>query len=663
MHLDPHDEERLSAYLDGELSAEEQARVEQLLADEPAARQLLEELRVVSNTLQSLPRTRVPGDLAADVLREIERRGVRRAKQNSDGSPSAVMPAASVPVVTPALRADRRDEPASWRQRIVRPLVYVGIAVAVFAAVSLVTEPAGEGPLPVARHLEERERGATEDLVEGGRVGGEVWDATPDDRDRDVLAKDGQRRSRLNKHADESAPPQEIVSNEAAGAAGMNLSKPGPMPAQTAGQAADVAAGAQAPVQQFADPRAFYYQQAIANQEPVLVVQCRVTPEAARQDLVGKLLVKNSVAIDDEAAAALDTAINANFATPLAAQQAMPAAEQSLNEAAAETASPPAAPPLAAESSTRLHERNDDVPRVAKQAATADNDDPFDEPNDEPAATAEPASDTTVYLVDASPEQLAGVLSDLNSQTDGVLSVTVTPAPEAPSQSDYLNYNRAAPPATSGESESDDANQPAQPSAEEPSVDELAAPAAPPAATAQSASPAAADGATEQAAEQGAEQSIMGRRVPPRVAKAEEVRLQVQALGVLEQEMENTPAQRDKFDRFSNSSRARKLRQHTLSNLAPPGPDGAAYANQGALFGQANSAPAPLAPNRAPEPGAPRFSPAQPGAAPAVAQEAAPAAPASQMANTRKAGPRAAQALQRAVILLEVESPRPQKKG
>ncbi len=37
--------ELFSAYVDGELTAEEQARVEQILAASPEARQLLEELR------------------------------------------------------------------------------------------------------------------------------------------------------------------------------------------------------------------------------------------------------------------------------------------------------------------------------------------------------------------------------------------------------------------------------------------------------------------------------------------------------------------------------------------------------------------------------------------------------------------------------------------
>ena len=47
--------ELFSAYLDGELTAAEQAEVERVLAASPDARQLLEELRALSATLQALP--------------------------------------------------------------------------------------------------------------------------------------------------------------------------------------------------------------------------------------------------------------------------------------------------------------------------------------------------------------------------------------------------------------------------------------------------------------------------------------------------------------------------------------------------------------------------------------------------------------------------------
>ncbi|MDZ7615508.1 MAG: zf-HC2 domain-containing protein, partial [Patescibacteria group bacterium] len=68
----PPEHELLSAYLDGELDAAERARVEQLLADSPAARRVLEELKSVSLTVQGLPELRLAEDLTDRILRRAE---------------------------------------------------------------------------------------------------------------------------------------------------------------------------------------------------------------------------------------------------------------------------------------------------------------------------------------------------------------------------------------------------------------------------------------------------------------------------------------------------------------------------------------------------------------------------------------------------------------
>jgi hypothetical protein len=81
MNHDPQNE-MLSAYLDGELTADEQAQVEHLLATKPAARKMLEELRVLSATLKSLPRQKVGEDLSDIVLRTAE---LRMASKSADG--------------------------------------------------------------------------------------------------------------------------------------------------------------------------------------------------------------------------------------------------------------------------------------------------------------------------------------------------------------------------------------------------------------------------------------------------------------------------------------------------------------------------------------------------------------------------------------------------
>jgi len=66
-------DEFLSAYVDGELTSEELAQVDQRLADDPQARQLVDELRALSQELQSLPRQAVGDDLQTTVMQRAER--------------------------------------------------------------------------------------------------------------------------------------------------------------------------------------------------------------------------------------------------------------------------------------------------------------------------------------------------------------------------------------------------------------------------------------------------------------------------------------------------------------------------------------------------------------------------------------------------------------
>jgi anti-sigma factor RsiW len=63
------DDELLSAYVDGELTVEERAAVEARLASDPAARQLLHQLRSVSQSVQALPMEPVGRDLREQILR------------------------------------------------------------------------------------------------------------------------------------------------------------------------------------------------------------------------------------------------------------------------------------------------------------------------------------------------------------------------------------------------------------------------------------------------------------------------------------------------------------------------------------------------------------------------------------------------------------------
>lgn len=69
----PDFDELLSAYLDGELSARERSRIERRLAEDPAARRSLEELRRTVDLVRALPRHGAPAALLEDLRVQLER--------------------------------------------------------------------------------------------------------------------------------------------------------------------------------------------------------------------------------------------------------------------------------------------------------------------------------------------------------------------------------------------------------------------------------------------------------------------------------------------------------------------------------------------------------------------------------------------------------------
>lgn len=66
------DDELLSAYIDGELTAEELRAVEQWIATDPAASAMVEELRAVSGAVQSLPAATVPAEWTAKLHKRLD---------------------------------------------------------------------------------------------------------------------------------------------------------------------------------------------------------------------------------------------------------------------------------------------------------------------------------------------------------------------------------------------------------------------------------------------------------------------------------------------------------------------------------------------------------------------------------------------------------------
>ncbi len=69
-------ESQLSAYLDGELTAEERAEVDALLADDAGARAVLDELRATVEAVGALPRAKARPELAEALRSRMERRAL-----------------------------------------------------------------------------------------------------------------------------------------------------------------------------------------------------------------------------------------------------------------------------------------------------------------------------------------------------------------------------------------------------------------------------------------------------------------------------------------------------------------------------------------------------------------------------------------------------------
>jgi anti-sigma factor RsiW len=111
----------ISAYLDGELNAEERAHVEQLLASSAEARQLVDELRALRASLQELPQHTLELEFAQRVLVRAE----REMAASQVEAPIEVSPAAdesiggdqSLAKIQPAGSVARTLQPAASQMR------------------------------------------------------------------------------------------------------------------------------------------------------------------------------------------------------------------------------------------------------------------------------------------------------------------------------------------------------------------------------------------------------------------------------------------------------------------------------------------------------------------------------------------------------------------
>jgi anti-sigma factor RsiW len=305
MNLDLPQDELLSAYLDGELTAQQQAEVERLLAGSPPARQLLDELRALSATLQALPRRKLGEDISQQVLRQAERQMLmgdaeaprpaavaRESRLRRMLSRRAlVWSALAVAVALVLMISDRQ-----WRER--------RVALAP-ASARRASEPPSVQAAPGAEEAREK------DLGRGDRSAGSRFFAagapaaapsTDSGRGKPGAAKlafgaaQPTDRDTAGKLAEDKAKAGgtiigsgEIVAAKrpAAASEAPRPPQPGP-PTDESGITEGIQQRSGGQVPQFADG--------------VLVVQCDISPKAARKQAFAKLLTDNQIAWEESPA-------------------------------------------------------------------------------------------------------------------------------------------------------------------------------------------------------------------------------------------------------------------------------------------------------------------------------------------------------------------------
>ena len=383
----PH-EELLSAYLDGEVSPEERARAERLLAENPDARRLFRQMQALQGSLGGLPQQALPDDFSQRVLRQAERQVL------GSGGPSAETDAEAIGSpendARPVVNAESDDDDAPpFSERVRRPLVCILLAIAavILAAIYnplLFRLAGGSRPVAVGDSV------ATEGIsnYRMPRRGAATSKQGPSDTSAPGLPP--------------PQPPSEAATStfesdaEGLPSGGMAGAKFG----KNAGQAGGFGG---AGVERLAVPdpdAAGLGATAIGAQGGLLIVKLDVADAAAQSGAFRKLLTTQQ----------LDW------------QRIDSAGERQAGEGQPGEGKP--------------GEKGDPTEQGGEDRFR-------DFGNGKPQYGGQPASDVDLYYVEATPEQIEATLTELRSRTDAYLSVEMAPAQDAPLQAHWqMQYSR-----------------------------------------------------------------------------------------------------------------------------------------------------------------------------------------------------------------------------
>lgn len=393
-------DELLSAYLDGEVTADERALVERRLAESVEFRQLHDELRALRTSLERLPRYKLDEDLAPVVLRRAERAmlSAPSVSQLVDTSGDAKVSLAD------------RGTPSAHSRSAMRLLRWPVLAVAIALLIMVFNPPTRRENREVAR----KDAAAPDPKSEMSAAKSKE---SRDDRDLDVA--DAPALS----HIDEvqqiapAASPTEALPVDAGRALGRQRADSKHRISGSDGRFADskdaergAPAGKAGPVSKSKAPAAYVMTDGSVI-DGVMIVQCDISAEAAKSRAFEQLLTDQQISMVDEAA---------EGETPELKPQA-PGANLS-TKSAAETSSRPLA-----KSGKETFAKGAAADKLNLEEA--DSDDRSGQPSGAGGETAE----VEAFLVEASPEQIEGTLAGLESRKDLFLTVTIQePATNGP---------------------------------------------------------------------------------------------------------------------------------------------------------------------------------------------------------------------------------------
>ena len=124
-------EELISAYLDGELTSDEQLLVEEALRDNPQSQQLLEDLQSLHDRLQAIPRSEPSRDYTEQILRRAERAILTGSSETNSSTLTNDAPVQES-VITPSTQ----DAPGNWKH-----VIWASTALAATLLLALLFQP------------------------------------------------------------------------------------------------------------------------------------------------------------------------------------------------------------------------------------------------------------------------------------------------------------------------------------------------------------------------------------------------------------------------------------------------------------------------------------------------------------------------------------------